>query len=286
MQKVWAILRRAIADFSLDDVTTLAAALAFYSALGLAPLVLIVIKITSLLDPHAQEHVVGEVSNFAGAQTGEVVAQIVAAADRNPATGTLAATLGLLTLVFSATGVFAQLQASLNRIWSVSEKPGRGLVEAWITKRVLSFGMVLAIAFLLLVSLVVSAGLSVVVAEHSVFWNGLNFLVSLALFTALFALMYRYLPDVEIRWRDVWTGAAVTAALFSAGKLAIGVYLGQSSVGSAYGAAGSFVVLLLWVYYSALVFFFGAEITEAHAHVRGSHAAAHPRRAPSPAHGI
>jgi membrane protein len=267
MRQIWEVLRRAISDFSLDDVTTLAAALAFYSALGLAPLVLIVIKIASLLDPHAQDHVVVEISDFVGAKTGEVITEIVAAADRNERTGTIAATLGLATLAFSATGVFAQLQASLNRIWSVRDETGLR-IGTWVAKRLLSFGMVLAIAFLLLVSLVISAALSALFSEESVFWNGLNLFVSFALFTALFALMFRYLPDVEIRWREVWTGAAVTAALFTIGKLAIGMYLGRSSVGSAYGAAGSFVVLLLWVYYSSLVFFFGAEITEAYAHVR------------------
>ncbi|HKO90947.1 MAG TPA: YihY/virulence factor BrkB family protein [Polyangiaceae bacterium] len=266
MRRIWDVLRRAISDFSLDDVTTLAAALAFYSALGLAPLVLIVIKIASVLDPHAQDHVVTEISDFVGAKTGEVISQIVAAADRNETTGTIAAVLGLATLAFSATGVFSQLQASLNRIWAVQSQGGLQ-IGAWVTKRLLSFGMVLAIAFLLLVSLVISAALSAVLSQESMFWGGLNLLISFALSTVLFALMFRYLPDVEIRWREVWTGAAVTAALFSIGKLAIGMYLGRSTVGSAYGAAGSFVVLLLWVYYSALVFFFGAEITEAYAHV-------------------
>lgn len=270
MRQIWLILRRAIDDFSLDDVPTLAAALAFYAALGLAPLVLIVIKIASLLDPHAQDHAVAEISNFVGVTTGEVIAQIVEAADRNQTTGTIAATLGLLTLAFSATGVFAQLQTSLNRIWAVGESAARGGVLHWITKRALSFGMVLAIAFLLLVSLMVSAVLSALFSQETVFWQGLNLLVSIGLFTALFALMFRYLPDVEIRWADVWTGAAVTAALFSCGKWAIGLYLGRSFVSSAYGAAGSFVVLLLWVYYSALVFFFGAEITEAYANTRRS----------------
>jgi membrane protein len=267
MRQIWIVLRKAVSDFSLDDVTTLAAALAFYSALGIAPLVLIVIKITSVLDPHAQDHIVTEISDFVGPKTGEVIAEIVAAADRSETTGTIAAILGLATLAFSATGVFSQLHTSLNRIWAAPERPDLD-IAGWIAKRLLSFGMVLAISFLLIVSLVVSAALSAVFSEETLFWSALNVLVSLALFTALFALMFRYLPDVEIRWRDVWTGAAVTAALFSIGKLAIGLYLGRSSVGSAYGAAGSFVVLLLWVYYSALVFFFGAEITEAYANVR------------------
>ena len=242
----------------------LAAGLAFYTALSLAPLVLIVIKIAGLLDSHAQDHVIAQISGFAGSQAGEAVADVIQAANRNEATGTLAAALGLATLLFSATGVFAQLQQALNRIWDVRPKPGQGLWGT-IRKRVLSFGMVLTIAFLLLVSLVLSAAISAVISQETWLWNAVNFVSSIGVSTLLFASMFRYLPDVRIAWKDVWTGAALTAVLFSVGKLAIGFYLGRSSVGSAYGAAGSLVVLLLWVYYSAMVFFFGAEITEAYA---------------------
>jgi membrane protein len=264
MQRAWIILRRAISDFWDDDAMGLASGLAFYTALSLAPLVLIVIKIAGVLDPHAQDHVIAQVNGFAGQQAGKAVADVIEAANQNESTGTIAAALGLATLLFSATGVFAQLQDALNRIWDVRPKPGQGLWGT-VRKRVLSFGMVLTIAFLLLVSLVISAAISALISEETWLWSAVNFASSIGLFTALFALMFRYLPDVRIAWKDVWTGAALTAVLFSVGKLAIGFYLGRSSVSSAYGAAGSLVVLLLWVYYSAMVFFFGAEITEAYA---------------------
>jgi membrane protein len=263
--RAWNILRRAISEFSDDDAMSLAGALAFYTALSLAPLVLIVIKIAGLLDANAQDHVVAQITGFVGREAGEAVAAIIEGAERNERTGTLAAALGLITLAFSATGVFGQLQMSLNRIWDVRPKPGQG-VWLWIRKRILSFGMVLSIAFLLLVSLVISAGLSAVFAQETLAWNAVSLVVSIGLFTALFALMFRYLPDARIGWRDVWTGAATTAVLFAVGKFVIALYLGRSAVGSAYGAAGSLVILLLWVYYSAAVFFFGAEITESYAH--------------------
>jgi membrane protein len=259
------ILRRAVSEFFDDDAMNLAAGLAFYTALSLAPLLLLVIRVTSLLDPNAQEHLIAQINGLVGEEAGAAVAAILAAAEQSPQTGRLAALLGLATLVFSATGVFAQLQAALNRIWDVEPKPG-GALWVWLRKRVLSLGMVLSIAFLLLVSLVISALISALVTQDTLLWNAVNFLVSLVLFSALFALMYRYLPDVRIEWRDVAFGALLTALLFAVGKHAIGLYLGRSAVGSAYGAAGSLVVLLLWVYYSALVFFFGAEVTEAYAH--------------------
>jgi membrane protein len=269
MVQAWRTLQRAVSDFVDDDATTLAGALAFYAALGLAPIVLIVIKVASVLDPRAQDHIIAEIVGFVGPRTGVVISEIVAAAEQQPDSGTIATLLGLATLAFSASGVFGQLQASLNRIWGVQAKPGPQL-KSWIVKRLLSFGMVLTIAFLMLVSLVLSAAISAVFAEETPFWSAMNVVASLALFTALFAAMFRYLPDVKLGWRDVWTGAAVTALLFTIGKSAIGLYLARSSVSSAYGAAGSLVVLLLWVYYSGLVFFLGAEITEAHAGTRSA----------------
>jgi membrane protein len=267
--KTLGILRRATLEFYEDDALTLAAALAFYTALALAPLVLIVIKIAGLIDPDAQSHIIDQIAGITGSHAADAVEGVVEAAQRDQASGTLAALFGLATLAFSATSVFAQLQASLNRIWDVQTRPGQTLTVA-LRKRLLSFGMVLTIAFLLLVSLVVSAALSALFTRDTLLWNMLNTVASFALFTALFAMMFRVLPDVEIQWRDAWRGAAVTSALFSVGKFGIGLYIGQSAVSSTYGAAGSLVVLLLWVYYSGLVFFLGAEITEAYARAAGS----------------
>jgi membrane protein len=263
------ILRRAVLDFYEDDALTLAAALAFYTALALAPLVLIVMKIAGLLDPDAQSHVIDQIAAITGGPAAQAVEGVVEAAQRDQASGRLAALLGVATLAFSATGVFGQLQSSLNRIWDVKTRPGLGLLPV-LRKRLLSFGMVLTIAFLLLVSLIISAALSALFARDTLLWNALNSAASFALFTALFALMFRYLPDVQIQWRDAWRGGVVTSALFSVGKFGIGLYIGRSAVSSTYGAAGSLVVLLLWVYYSGLVFFLGAEITEAYARATGA----------------
>jgi membrane protein len=260
------VLTRALSEFCADDALNLGAALAFYTALALAPLLLIVIRIAGLLDPGAQQHLIAQVGGFIGAQAGEAVEELIAAAEHSQSNGRLATLLGTATLLLSATGVFGQLQTSLNRIWGVRSRPEASWGWAWLRKRLLSFGMVLSVAFLLLVSLLISAVLAALLSPETLLWNALNLAVSIGLFTALFALMFRYLPDVRIAWRDVWSGALLTALLFAVGKFAIGLYLGRSSVSSAYGAAGSFVVLLLWVYYSSLVFFLGAELTEAYSH--------------------
>jgi membrane protein len=189
----------------------------------------------------------------------------------SPEGGTWAAVVGLVTLVIGATAVFGELQTTMNLIWEVQPAPTSGAwagIWAWLKSRVFSLGLVFALAFLLVVSLVVSAALAGAAAlfqgpEQTFLSRLLEIAVSLAVLTAMFALFFKYVPDAEIRWRDVWLGGFVTAVLFTLGKTAIGYYLGQASVGSAYGAAGSMVVLLVWVYYSALIVFFGAEFTQA-----------------------
>jgi membrane protein len=184
----------------------------------------------------------------------------------------LAAILGVLTLVIGSTAVFGELQAALNQIWDVKVAPKHGVIGSLVRDRLLSFGVVIGIGFLLLVSLVLSAVVAAAqdwLAEGipglEWLWQFVNLALSFALTTVLFVLMYKVLPDVELAWRDVFVGAAMTAMLFGIGKFVIGLYLGRASVGSYYGAAGSFVVLLVWVYYSALVCFFGAEFTHVYA---------------------
>ena len=188
---------------------------------------------------------------------------------QKPKQGTIASVLSVATLVIGATGVFNELESDLNRIWKVQGPEVSGIWHL-LRARLLSFGMVLAIGFLLLVSLIISAGL----AAWGKYWGGMfsgmeavlqavNFLVSLLVITVLFALMYKILPSVKIAWRHVWLGATVTALLFSLGKFVIGLYIGKSSIASSYGAAGALVVLLLWVYFSAQIFLFGAEFTKA-----------------------
>jgi membrane protein len=191
--------------------------------------------------------------------------------------GVWATIIAFATILFGATGVFTQLQTTLNHIFDVKPKPGQG-IKGLLRARASAFGMLLGIGFLLLVSLVISAALSAagnyllgLLPGAEFVLQALNFVVSLAVITVLFAMIYRFLPDVKIAWRDVWFGAAVTALLFTIGKFLIGLYLGNSSVASVYGAAGSLVIVLLWAYYSSQILFFGAELTEVWARRRGSH---------------
>lgn len=268
MNKTWTMLKQTFSDFSEDDCLSLAGALAFYTALSLAPLLVILLRIASLLGEGTQESIVKQIESVVGGQAASAVKMIIDSSEQ-PGWGSVAGILSLIVLLFSATGVFAQLQASLNRIWDVQAKPSEGM-WGWIRKRLLSVGMIMAIAFLLLVSLAVSAAIGVIVPQGGVPLQVVNMVVSLAVFVLLFAMMYKYLPDVKIQWRDVWTGAVVTAVLFAVGKFLIGLYLAHSSTASSYGAAGSLLVLLIWVYYSSLLVFIGAEFTQVNARLRGS----------------
>jgi membrane protein len=261
---IWTIVKRSVSEFIADDCLNLAAALAYYTALSLAPLVVLLLTVSTFFGEQSQQKFVNEVQQLVGAQAGQSIKQVIDSADSKPNVGTIAGWISLGVLVFSATGVFAQLQDSLNRIWDVKAKPSAGWWE-YLRKRLLSLGMLVTIGFLLLVSLVLSSVLHLVLGSDGKIWEFVNFAVSLLVFVGLFAAMYKLLPDVQIPWGVVWTGACVTGVLFVIGKWAIGLYLGYSSVGSSYGAAGSLIVLLLWVYYSSLILFFGAELTQVYA---------------------
>jgi membrane protein len=270
----WALLKDAGSEWVEDKAPRLGAALAYYTAFSLAPLLVIVIAIAGLVfgQQAVQGHLSAQIQGLVGAEGAQAVETMVANANK-PATGTLASILGIVMLLVGAGGLFGELQDSLNTVWEVQPKPGRGLL-GMLRDRFLSFTMVLGTAFLLLVSLAVSAALAAmgsVFGEWGVSFLGqvLNFLISFAVITLLFAMIYRFLPDVRIAWRDVWLGAALTAALFSVGEFLIGLYLGYAGTASAYGAAGSLAVLLVWLYYSAQIFLFGAELTKAHAHYLG-----------------
>jgi membrane protein len=266
---VWNVLKDAVNGFYEDDAMTLAAALAYYTALALAPLVVLMVTASSFIAPDLRVQLTDHIRMLAGPEAGEAVGAIIEAAQEQKELRSLAGMLGLLTLLFSATGILGQLQYALNRIWGVKAKPGQGW-SSYVRKRLLSLGLLSGIFFLLIVSLGVDATLSALLGQVKVVWPVLSFFISLGVFVLLFATIYRYLPDVEIAWRDVWVGAALTAILFDLGKTGIGLYLGNSSVGSAYGAAGSLVVLLVWVYYSSLVMFFGAELTQVIAKLMGA----------------
>lgn len=270
---IWPILRQTFSAWNEHEAPRLGAALAFYTILSLAPLVILVIAIVALVFGHstAQDQLLGQVESLIGRQGADAVKGMIEHA-QEPASGTFASIIGVITLLFGASGVFGELRSALNRMWGVKPQSDGG-VWGTIKQRFLSFGMVLAVGFLLLVSLVISAALAVpgkflggFLAMPEFVLSAINLVVSLAGTTVLFALIFRYVPGTRLAWKAVWIGAAVTAFLFTIGKFLIGLYLGKAAVGSAYGAAGSLIVVIVWVYYSAMIFLFGAEFT----HVRES----------------
>jgi membrane protein len=273
---IWGLIKGAFSGWSEDKVPRLGAALAYYTVFSLAPLLIIIISIAGFFfgDEAARGEIVGQFRGLVGEEGGKAIQTMIENAGREKGSGVFATVISIVTLLFGASGVFGELQDSLNTIWGVKPKSGRGIL-GMLKDRFMSFTMVLGVAFLLLVSLVLSAAIA---AIGTVFGGGdgegllhiLNLVVSFGVITLLFAAMYKYLPDVKIEWRDVWVGAAVTSVLFTLGKFAIGLYLGKGSVASAYGAAGSLVILLVWVYYSAQILFFGAEFTKVYAKDYGS----------------
>lgn len=274
-----AALKRIVTDASYawvdDRAPRLGAALAYYAIFSIAPLLIIAIAIAGFVfgPEAAQGKITAQVVHLVGPQGGEAIQAMLESANKRDAR-TLASILGVVMLVVGAAGLFGQLQDALNTVWGVRPKSGRGIWE-FIRVRFLSLSMVLGVAFLLLVSLIVSSVLSAIgglLGDWQVGTTGLLITTSLDLFifTLLFALIYRYLPDAQIIWRDVWFGAAVTALLFTIGKFLIGLYLGQAGVGSAYGPAGSLAILLVWLYYTAQIFLFGAELTKAFANHMGT----------------
>jgi membrane protein len=275
---IWKLVRSAGRQWWEDDVFQFAAALAFYTIFSMAPIVSIALWVASIAfgTDAATRALVREVGALIGPNGATVVESVVEGVTDSQG-GLLSSALAIGTLILGSTAVFGQLQKSLNHIWDVEPRPDRNAFKQFLRKRLLSFGLVLALGFLLLVSLVAGAVLTALhdavaptVPSVPAVWRGLDIAVSFALGTLLFSAVYKVLPDARISWRDVIVGGAATALLFSIGKFAIGLYLGRASLGSAYGAAGSFVVLVVWVYYSALVCFFGAEFTQVWARRNGS----------------
>jgi len=278
LKSIFALVKQAASEWIDQGISRLGAALAFYTFFAIAPLFVIVLAIASLWfgEEAARRELFSQVSSLVGSDGGEAIQALVSAAHK-PKAGNWATVIAVVTLFVGATGVFVQLQDALNAIWGVRRKPGRGLRD-FIKDRLLSFALILGVGFLLLVSLVLSAGLSaldkfmvgLLPAQETV-WQGINFVISFGVITMLFAMIFKILPDVKIAWRNVWTGAIITALLFNLGKFLLGLYLGRSSVTSAYGAAGSLVIVLLWVYYSAQILFFGAKFTQIYSTSQGSH---------------
>jgi membrane protein len=278
IRSLWRVTLRAAQDLWEDNCLRLAASLAYYTALSLAPLILLIVGLLGVVleRQQAASQLASQLEGLMGPAGRELVTSILTTS--SPQGGTWATVVGLVTLLIGATAVFGELQATMNLIWEVRPAPTGGVwagLWALLKQRLFSLALVFALAFLLLVSLVISAVLAGAAAwfqgpEQALVSRLLELAVSLLVLTLVFALLFTYVPDAEIRWRDVWLGGLITAVLFTLGKTAIGYYLGQASVGSAYGAAGSLVVLLVWVYYSALIMFFGAEFTHAWAMRQGA----------------
>ena len=284
----WHLITAAFKAWSDDYAPSMGAALSYYTLFSLAPLLIIVIAVAGMVfgQDAARGEILGQLRGIMG-EEGAIAVEGMLKAASNTSESIVATIIGTVVLLLGATAVFGELQSALDRIWRTPAPQEESGLWHLVHTRLLSFGLVLGLGFLMMVSLVVSAGL----AALGKWWGGwfhgwdillevLNFAVSFGIFTLLFAMIYKLMPRARISWRDVWTGAAVTAFLFSVGKVLIGLYLGKSSLGSGFGAAGSIVVLLAWVYYSAQIFLLGAEYTWVYANRRGSHAG---RPAPAPA---
>ncbi|MGB3294208.1 MAG: YihY/virulence factor BrkB family protein [Phormidesmis sp.] len=276
---LWSLLKETVAEWQRDKVSRLAAALAYYTTFSLAPVLVIAVAVASFLFEQStvQTRIIEQLQGLLGNSGAELIKEMLTSRQAQSDSGIWATVISIVLLIVGASGLFVQLQDALNTVWNVVPKKDEGIGKL-VRDRLLSFGMVLVIGFLLLVSLMLSASLSAVsgmfgdvLPGFAWAWQLLNGVVSFGVITLLFGLIYKILPDVRIGWGDVGIGAAITALLFTIGKALIGLYLGNSSVASAYGAAGSFVVLLLWIYYSAQILLFGAEFTQVYANRFGSH---------------
>lgn len=284
------LLRQTVSDWLEHGAFRLAAALAYYTLFSLAPLLVVMVAIVGVAfgEEAARGRIFSDLRGLLGDSSAATLQGAVSAAAIEPGGG-LATVLGILTLLIGATAMFAELQDALNTIWRVRSDP-TSTVRDMIRRRLLSMAMVVVIGFLLLVSLLVSAAINAlggyvggVLPLSSVLIELANFALSFAVTTLLFAALFKVLPDVEIAWRDVWIGGVATAAMFTLGKSLIGMYLGRAAVGSAYGAAGSLAVLLVWIYYSSLILYLGAEFTHVFATTSGSVPPPPPGRAPADA---
>jgi membrane protein len=272
---MWRITRAAFWQWYDDNAARMAAALTFYTIFSLAPTFIIVVAITASFvgEPAARQEMVGYLENYLGPAGAQVVVEVGAEA-RQEASGPLMVALGIGGLIFGSTIAFSELQSAMNAVWKIPGRPG---FKGILYQRLVAFLIVLGIAALLLVSVAASTALSFassmvngLSAENSEILRLSSFLLSFVLLTCAFAIIYRYVPDARIEWRDVWIGALITAVLLTVGKSLIGAYLGTRAIQSVYGAAASLVAVLLWIYYSAQVFFFGAEWTQVYASERGS----------------
>lgn len=275
---IFELVRDTFKEWTEDKAARLGASLAYYTVFSLGPLLLIGIAIASLVfdTRQAQAQVVSTIQGVVGKEAADVIKQTIEKGNIGGA-NIIATVIGIVTLLFGASGVFGQLKDALNTIWEVQPKPGLGFM-AMIKDRFFSFTMVLGTGFLLLVSLVVTAAVSALGTYLSdalpgadILWQIVNFAISIGVVTVMFALLFRFLPDVKITWKDVWVGALVTAILFIAGQLLLAFYISTGNVGESFGAAGALIIVLVWIYYSAQILFLGAEFTQVYTNRFGSH---------------
>ena len=287
---LWKLAKAAAAAWVEDRASTMGASLAYYTVFSLAPLLLIVIAVAGLAfgAEAARGEILAQLRGMMGEDAARAVQGLLQSAAK-PGEGIVATLIGVALLLLGATTVFGELQDTLDHIWRAPERDKSAGLWGLLRSRFLSFGMILGIGFLMIVSLVLSSALAVLgkfwgpaLQGWAVLANVLNLLLGFALTTAVFAMIYKIMPRVRIHWRDVWVGAAVTSLLFTAGKSLIGLYIGKTGVASGFGAAGSLVVILVWVYYSAQIFLFGAEFTWAYAHAYGSRRGVDRNRAVAP----
>ena len=290
LSDLWPLVKESAVAWIDDYAPSMGAAIAYYTMFSLAPLLLIAIAVAGLVfgQEVASGEVLSQLRGLMGEQGAQAVQGMLEAASQ-PEKSVIATLIGVALLIVGATTVFGELQDALDRIWRAPARPEGSGIWGLIRSRLLSFGMIMGVGFLLIVSLVMSAALSALGKWMGPMFGGwevvaqlVNFVISFALVSVMFAMIYKIMPRVRIAWRDVWTGAIVTALLFTIGKFLIGLYIGKMGVASAFGAAGSLAVLLIWIYYSAQIFLLGAEFTWAYAHRLGSLKAA-PGQAPAPA---
>jgi membrane protein len=288
-RKIWPVLKQTFSEWSTDKCPRLGAALSYYTVFSLAPVLILAIAVAGIFLGHdaAQGKIVDQLSGLLGADAARLVQAAVLKSSQHQA-GVWATIVGLATLLVGATGVMVELQDALDTVWKVLPKPG-GSVKRFVRARILALALVLTLGFLLLVSLVLSAGL-----EVFVHWAGswlpkwvalgyiLNYVVSIGVIALFFALLFKWLPDAKVAWKDVWFGALVTSVLFHVGKYLIALYIGRASVASTFGAAGSLAVLLVWIYYSSQILLLGAEMTRAYADRYGSRVVPDENAIPAP----
>lgn len=264
-------------EWSQDNILRLSSSLSYYTIFALSPLLVLVLVTCGALfgDEAVRGQLDNQLQSFMGPKAALAVQDMVKGA-MNPSGSVLATILGVLSLIFGATGFFGEVKAALNTIWGAEEVRERTAVSAWMRTRMASFGMIIVIMTMLMISLVFSTAVAFAskylagrFAIDPAIWGGLGFIVGVGIETVLFALLFRVLPDVRFPWRDVWWGAAVTAFLFEIGKWVLSWYLGQESTSSGYGAAGSLMIVLMWIYYSSIIVLTGAEFTQVHSRLRG-----------------